>query len=459
MLKKLKLLLLSCFLVSLPAQAKLGIDSIVKLDWNGLEVVWLQDERFPTYNMQIYFGDGALSDPKGKKGLSSAVMSLLDAGTRRYDQKAIAENLEFFGAQYGGDSNHEYSSFTIAGLVKDRTPTIKMICHLFKDASFPKKEIKKARVRAVNGLKNMINSHGQLASRAFRELSLKGTPFSYPASGKIKDLGRIRQKDLKKKLDYLNKKVSKRIYITSPKEFLDIKHIVNEECGWKDQKGLYTRTTDYQPRKNKNSPKIVLVTVPKANQAQVRVGKFLNKGDFSNPALLKLLSEYLGGGFTSKLFQEIRVKRGLSYSAWAYAAGQKDYGRSGIGTFTKNKTLIELLEVIEKTLGEVAGGKIENKEVERAKGSLAGSYPFQFELNAAFLGQLLYLDHVGRSYSEVFEFPKQVSNLGKENLVNAAKSIFDWNAQTIVIVGPKKLLKVLKKKFPRVEMKSYKNFL
>ena len=80
--------------------------------------------------------------------------------------------------------------------------------------------------------------------------------------------------------------------------------------------------------------------VPKANQAQIRVGRYLTYDESKKDhELMSLASKYMGGGFTSRLMQELRVKRGLTYSAGAYASTQKTYGRSGISTFTKNNTL------------------------------------------------------------------------------------------------------------------------
>ena len=95
------------------------------------------------------------------------------------------------------------------------------------------------------------------------------------------------------------------------------------------------------------------MTVPSANQAQVRIGRLLKKEELGNDALMLFTSKFLGGGFTSQLMQAVRVKAGLSYSVSAFAAGQKEYGRSGIMTFTKNETIKELLDVIKKTLTSV----------------------------------------------------------------------------------------------------------
>ncbi len=456
--KHMKFILLLTFLFStfVNANSEYG-GKIQKLDWNGLEVIWLEDDRFPTYEALFYFADGALSDGS-KKGVTNAMFGLLTSGTRRFSQKDIADNLEFFGASYGGNVTHETSTYGVSGLTKDLVPTMKKICHIFKDASFPKNEVRKA-VRLIKSSKrNIVNDPSAIASLSFRELSLKGTPYSYPVNGKLKDLKGLTQKNLKAKLNYFTSKVKKRIYLAGPKSILGIREIIEKDCGWNGKTATFERSVSYKSVVPKKKPEIFLITVPKANQAQIRFGRFLNQGEYSNEAEVALGAEYLGGGFTSKLMREIRVKRGLSYTVGAYAGGQRQYGRSVITTFTKTSTVDQLLDVVKNVLNGVAKGDLPSEELNRAKGSLAGSTPFRFEKRAAYLKQLLYLDDQGKDYSELYNFPKRVKSISKDMLVSRISSLFSWDNQTIVVVGPKNLRKVLKK-YGKLKVMSYKKFL
>lgn len=453
-------LILLATLFSLPLfAAKYGADKIKKMKWGDLEVVWIQDERFPTYFVDVYFADGALSDASNEKGMTEAMFGMLTAGTRRYSQKDISDNLEFFGAGHGANVTHEYSNYSVSGLVKDSIPTMKKICHLFQDATFPKKEIKKNRKRAMDAFKNLVDSHSSLARRAFRQISLEGSPYSYPVGGKMKDLKKITQARLSKKLDYFNKEVKKRVYLAGPKEILQLEKVITEDCKWTG-KGTFVRKTEYKPIEHSGKgPQMVLVTVPKANQAQVRIGRFLNRGEYEKRELLSLASEFLGGGFTSRLMRELRVKRGLTYTVGAFAAGQKGYGRAGISTFTKNETVDVLLEVTKTTIDQIISGNFNPADFERSRGALSGSYPFRFEVTSAYLSQLLFLDHLGVSYDELYEFQKRVNNISKEQTSKVIGDIFGWDKQTIVVLGSPKLAKELRKKFGKIRVVSYKNFL
>lgn len=440
-----------------PAQA-MDESQIQKLDWNGIEVVYLKDDRFPTYDVSIYFADGSFLDmERNVIGEVQAAFSLMTAGTVRYNQKDISDNLEYFGASYGNRVFHEQTSYNISGLVKDVVPTVKKICHIFRQATFPQNEIKKEQARRVNTLKNMVNNAPAMAHRAFREITLKDTPFQHPSDGKLKDVYKISPKGLKEVLTYFNDKVKKRIYLSGPEDVLNLKSVFANDCRWKGEATDFERTVSYEP-KQFSKPEIHLITVPEANQARVIVGRFMNIDEARDPALNALANEYLGGGFTSQLNEEIRVNRNLTYSIYSVVAGQKYYGRAIIASFTKNQTIREIIEAIRQVVEKVQNKNSSKQSFARAQSSLSGSHPFKFELSGAFLGELMQQDHLGRPYDEIYEFQKMVRSKTYDQVADVVKEVFDWNKMTILILGDKSLLKSLKP-LGEVKVHSYKEFL
>ena len=433
-------------------------DNVEKLNWDGLDVTWIKDEKLPIFNVVFYFADGAFSDENGVKGESNFMLSNLDIGTRRFNQKEIADTLEYYGISYSSYMSHEYSTFSYSGLMKDFVPTAKMICHLFKDSSFPKKEIIKTVKRIINKKNNLISSHSTLSSIVFREESLKKSPYYYPTSGKIKDINKIKQVNLLKKLNYFNNSVYKKVYISGPKDVLNLKNIVLKDCGWNIKTSKYKRSLVYKAN-HSNKPEYYFVPVKNATQAQVRIGTFLKRDQFLSLESLELGGNFLGGGFTSRLMREVRVKRGLSYGISAFIARQKDYGRAVISTYTDNKNILELIEVIKETVENVQKGKFESKDLETARGLLSGSFPFRFETNSNYINQVLYMEHIGQPVSNIYLFPKNLSKITKSEVSALTKNIFDWNKQTILVLGDKSILKVLNKKIGKFKVLNYKDYL
>ncbi len=441
---------------SFAATAKIE-DSIKKLNWNGIDVIYIEDARFPTYDMLVYFADGALSDEPGRMGLTQHAFNLLDAGTPKLSQKEILDQFEFTGTEFSTDVTHEYTTLAMSGLAKDINTSIAQACSLLREANFPSDVVKQELDKEKSELQSLVANPQALSDRVFREVSMSGSPYAYPVSGKLKDLDTFTQAGLRSRVDYFLDKVKKRIYITGPKSILSVEKVLKEKCEFK---GDFVRTVSY--KKFKRNSEIVFVPVPDANQVQVKIGRFLNYDEIKDRKLDILASEFLGGGFTSRLMREVRVKRGLTYSIGAYVSSQKQYGRSGIATFTKNQTINKLVEVISDAIEKIRKDGISDEDLENSRGAIVGSHPFKFESNRAFLAQLLYLDHVEKPYTELFQFNEAVMKYSAKDVARKIDQVFGMNVQTIFILGDKSIeseLKKLPSKLGKLKVVDYKKFI
>jgi zinc protease len=173
---------------------------------------------------------------------------------------------------------------------------------------------------------------------------------------------------------------------------------------------------------------------------------------------MTLSASFLGGGFTSKLMREVRVNRGLTYSISSFAAVQRDYGRAAISTFTKNATAKKIIDVIKDTLNSVIIGNFKDGELKRAKGHLVGNYLFRFESSAAYLSQLISLDHMKMKHERLYKFPEIVNGFSKSDVVKTLKELYSWDNMYVVVLGSKSLKKQLEK-LGKVTVMSYKKFL
>src|SRR5690606_36290396 len=148
----------------------------------------------------------------------------------------------------------------------------------------------------------------------------------------------ISQKDMTARLSYFNNNVLKRIYIKGPKKLNLLENVFSNDCKWSgkaDKTANYPTEIKAQDMKAKTAKTVYLVSLKEANQAQIRIGRILGTSEATTELdEQNFASTFLGGGFTSRLMQELRVKRGLTYSVGAYASSQRTYGRSGISTFS-----------------------------------------------------------------------------------------------------------------------------
>ncbi len=442
------------------AQPKIE-DNIKRLNWNGMEVVYIEDNRFPTYDLTVYFADGALSEKKGENGLTIHSFNLIDSGTDKLSQKEILDQLEFLGTDFNADVTHEFTTMSASGLTKDLKTSMTQICSLLRSATFPENVIKKELELERTNLQSMVASPQALSERVFREISLGNTPYSYPVAGKLKDLKELKPAALRARLDYFLDKVKKRIYVTGPKSVLALEKILTDECKFKGSPEDFVRVVE-KPKKRPTKMEFVFVPVPDANQVQLRIGRYLNFDETNDKNLDALASDFLGGGFTSRLMREVRVKRGLTYSIGAFVSSQKQYGRAGISTFTKNQTIDKLIEVIDEAVTKIKTEGITDADLEKSTAGMIGAYPFKFESNPAFLGQLLLLDHIGKPYSDLFDFKDAVKKYNAKDVQKKIADVFGIQKQTIFVLGDKSIepkLRALSKKYGSLRVVDYKPYL
>lgn len=433
----------TCFAAEIPLK---------RYKYNSLDVVYLEDNKLPTYSMEVYFSDGALSEESKRAGETQMMFDLIERGTNKYDQEKISDIFDFYGVSLGSQVTHEYSMFSFEGLAKDIDPTLKMVCHLFRNATFPKEEIKKYQTLQTNKFKNLVSNHSSLAERVFRHLTLGESPYGTYVEGTIRTISTIEQDHLKQRLNYLNDGVKKRVYITGPGRVLDnLKEILITDCGWGKSSQVFTQPPPTEAENLKKSqPTFYLMPVPDANQAQIRVGRYITakevvRNPLNNYEYIQLISEFIGGGFTSKLMQELRVKRGLTYTAGATISIQRNYGRTVISTFTKNQTLVETIKVIKETIEGVAQGKFTDEELKLIVQNVSGGNSFKFERNKSFLHNVCYFDHIEKPYEDLYQFVEKVQKIKKSDVTDIVSQYLNWSNEIILVVGDKSLEKELKK--------------
>ena len=452
-----KFILISFFLISSVFAKESFLDSVKRTEWDigndeEMEVVWIEDNKFPRFTASIYFQDGALND--SISGITQTTFDLLTAGTAKENQREISEFFDFYGVNLRHSVTHEYSVLTVQALTRDIKPVMGKVCELFNNAEYPQNKLDSHVSRAQSHLKNLVTSHSSLADRVFRRISLKDTPYELPVEGTLESFKKMTPLLLKTRLQNLNK-TRKVLYLAGPSDVKDMKDVIAKKCNWSNE----IKSSRQELKKPAQQSAIYLVTVPKANQAQIRIGRYMTPSEFTGKYdHFYFLSSFLGGGFTSKLVQELRVKRGLTYSAGAYVSMLRDYGRAGLITFSKNETAAEAISIIRDVLSEVTNGKVEMKEFLHQKNHQIGAHAFNFEETGAFLGQIMLYDHQKRDLKELVHFPERIGEMTLTELASASMQTFPWDRQTIVIVGDESLVKSLSRIRP-VRVVDYKDYL
>ncbi|HZI95487.1 MAG TPA: pitrilysin family protein [Patescibacteria group bacterium] len=342
---------------------------------NGMRVYVMEYHELPLVDFEVIVGAGAAHDPPGREGLASLVADLLRKGTTTRSAQEIADAVDFVGGSLGASADQEGTRITAEFLTKDLDLGLDLLMDSLRNPAFASAEIERQKAETISELKASRENPGLLASRRFIEILYGGHPYGHPTPGWESTVAPITRDDVAG--------FYRDNYEPDGIIFIAVGDFKNEEMMAKLEARLTGWKGKTAPRKAVPAPAklparagrtIYLVDKPDATQSQIRIGGLGIRRVDPDYAALQVANTILGGGFTSRLVEEIRVNRGLSYGVSSRFYPMLQTGPFMINTFTKNPTTLETikvaLEVEQKFLKE--GPTAE--ELDKARKYLKGAF-------------------------------------------------------------------------------------
>ncbi len=280
---------------------------------NGLKYLVIPDNKLPLVQVRVIFNGGARLDPPKNQGLTYLTTQLLLKGTTKRTAQQIAEEFEFLGSTIDAATNYDYSLISTEFLKYNLETGMNILAEIITSPAFDGKEIDKEKEKLISELKSSLENPSYIANQFFNRLIFEGHPYSNSIKGTIKQIDDISARQVRN--HYKNYFVPNETTIilygaVDRKEAETL--IKNLFSNW--QKGNQIKLEDRPANKLINT-KIVLVNKPGLTQAQIRVGNIGINQTNPDEIPISIVNTILGDGFTSRLVEEIRVKRSLTYGA------------------------------------------------------------------------------------------------------------------------------------------------
>jgi zinc protease len=352
----------------------------------GIEAWFVQDATVPLIAMEYAFGGGATQDPADKPGVGNMVANLLDEGSGDLDSKTFHERLDRRAIELSFHSARDNFRGSLRMLKDNKDEAFDLLRMSLTSPHFESIDIERVRAQVISGLRRDSSNPTSLASRKFLEVAFGDHPYGRQANGTLESVPKIDAADLR---DYVRRVLAKdtlRIAVVGDVDPATLGQLLDKTFGGLPAKASLTPVADVEPAKPPQRTFIPL-DVP---QTVVTFGGPGFKRNDPNFMAAYVVNHILGGGgLSSRLYHEVREKRGLAYSVYESLLWM-DHSAVFIGnTGTRADRAGETVDAITTEVRRIAEDGPSQKELDEAKSYLKGSQMLALDTSSKLASALL----------------------------------------------------------------------
>jgi zinc protease len=416
---------------------------------NGLTLVVVERHDLPLISASLVAGTGAAADPADKAGLGELTASLITQGTTSRSATQIAQAVEALGASLDSGADWDGSSLSLTVKADQADPALAIMADVARNPAFAEEELERQRAIAIDSVTVTMQDPGSL-SRLVAARALYGeTPYGHPAEGTEESLKGIGRDDVLAAYRVAWTPANATLVLTGDIDPAAARALAERHFGgWQ---GGAAAGVGSAPATIGGRPRVIVVDMPGAGQAAIAV----TRGAIarSDPLYYRALvaNAVLGTGFSSRLNQEIRIKRGLAYGAGSSVDARRGQGPFMATTQTKNPTAPEVLGLILAEMLRLGAEPIPADELATRKAVLNGSFGRTIETTAGLAGLITTYVQRGVDPDEILRYQQEIAGVTPQQAQSTASSMLSPAGTTIVIVGDSsQFLSALRKDHPSV---------
>jgi zinc protease len=431
--KKIRLLLAVVILglfLSLPALAVPPVQRMVIS--NGLVFLVSEESSLPFVTMGLFVDSGSWRDPRDHGGLSYLTAKGLLLGTSQRDAAAINEQLDFMGISLSASSTRDYTAVTLRVLKKDLDKGLDLLMEVLTQPIFPEKELQREVEKTLAAIQSEEDQPEEVAEKAFQKDLFAAGPYGHPVEGTKESLPRLTRDAV---IRFHNS-----FYHPNNSILTVVGDITAQEVTTK----VLSRFEKWP--KGKIHEEAVVTTFAETqkalkidrsiNQANIILGQAGVRRDNPDYYALTVMNYILGGGgFSSRLVEEIRNKRGLAYSVASFFDYGKYPGSFQIVLQTKNASAREGISLSLQQMERIRKELVSEEEMEGARKYLVGSFPMRFDTQAKLVNFLSQVEYYGLGLDYPEKYPTLIRSVTREAVLRVAQKYLHPDNHILVVVA------------------------
>jgi zinc protease len=386
--RRVALVVATCLTMALlaptPSHAAAKIQHLISP--GGIEAWFVQDATVPLIAMEYAFGGGATQDPADKPGVGNMVASLIDEGSGDLDSRTFHERLERRAIELSFSSTRDYFRGSLRMLKDNRDEAFDLLRMSLTSPHFDSADVERIRAQIMSGLRRDTSSPTSLASRKFLELAFGDHPYGRLANGTLESVPRIDVADMK---DYVGRVLARdtlRIAVVGDVDPATLGKLLDQAFGGLPAKASLTPVADVEAAK---PPQRAFIPLDVPQTVVTFGGPGIRRNDPNFMAGYVVNHILGGGGSSSRLYREVREKRGLAYSVYQSLLWM-DHSAVFVGnTGTRADRAGETVDAITREIRRMAVDGPTQQELDEAKSYLKGSQMLALDTSSKLASALL----------------------------------------------------------------------
>lgn len=414
---------------ALPARAEVDIQTITS---EGGVSAWLVEEHsLPFIALEIAFVGGNSLDVEGKRGAVNLMTGLLEEGSGALDSRGFARAKEELATSFGFSSDSEQLSISARFLTENFDASVALLRDAIQNPRFEDADIERVRAQVISGLAFAEKDPNDIAGKAFASMAYGAHPYGTVAQGTPESVAALTRDDLVEA--HTNVLVRDRLLVGAVGDITpaQLGTLLDLLLGDLPESGPML-PPKVEPQ-IEGGITVVEFDTPQSVALFGQRGISISDDDYFAAVLL---NQIVGGGsFESRLMQEVREKRGLTYGVYSYL-NSRDLADAYMGTVSSaNDRIAEAIAVIKDQWKLAAENGVTEEELGNAKTFLTGAYPLRFDGNSTIAGILVGMQLIGLDAEYIKTRNEKVERVTLADVKRVAAELMDPDGLHFVVVG------------------------
>jgi predicted Zn-dependent peptidase len=399
---------------------------------NGVRLVTEQIPTLKSVTVGMWVNAGSRDESPAQAGYSHFIEHMFFKGTTTRSATDISREIDALGGEMNAFTTRETTTFYVKVLDQHLPQALDLLSDLFHRSRFGPKEIEKEKQVVLEEIRMVQDDPEDLVHELHTGLVMGRHPLSRPILGQEATIARLRRRDL---LDYIETYYRPQEMVLAVAGNFDRRRL---EQTMARTFGKHRPPVSTEPRK-RWPPDICGGVVTKRKpleQVHLCVGLKGIAGGHKDRYAAYALNSVLGGSVSSRLFQEIREKRGLAYSIYSFLSGYSDGGTITVYAGTRAKEVERVLDLVRREIRRMAAHGLEREELKRTKDQMKGSLMLSLESSHSRMNKLAKDELIAGVHTSLEQMLSEIDAITEQQVSRVAQELFAPGTTAITGLGP-----------------------